>query len=78
VSEGDSVKIRLDRREPRAAELAAFVAAVRGEQPLAVTGWDGLEALRLAEAVRRSGVEHREITLAAGEAVGEAGLGRPL
>jgi predicted dehydrogenase len=64
VSEGDVIKIRLDRQEPLAAELGAFVAAVRGEGPLVVTGWDGLEALRLAEAIGRSGQEHRELTLA--------------
>jgi UDP-N-acetylglucosamine 3-dehydrogenase len=64
VSEGDSIKIRLDRHEALAAELEAFVKAVRGEAPLLVTGWDGLEALRLAEAVRQSGRERRAITLA--------------
>ena len=63
VSEGDSLKIRLDRQEALAAELEAFVQAVRGEAPLVVTGWDGLEALRLAEAIRQSGRERREIVL---------------
>jgi predicted dehydrogenase len=64
VSEGDVIKIRLDREEALAAELAAFVAAVRGDGPLLVTGWDGLEALRLAEAIRQSGREHRDLALA--------------
>jgi UDP-N-acetylglucosamine 3-dehydrogenase len=64
VSEGDIIQLRLDRQEPLAAELASFISAVRGEGPLVVTGWDGLEALRLAEALRQSGLERREITLA--------------
>ena len=67
VSEGDVIKIRLDRQEALAAELTAFAAAVRGEAPLVVTGWDGLEALRLAEAIRQSGREHRELTLTGSE-----------
>ena len=32
-------------------ELAAFIAAVRGEAPIAVTGEDGLKALTLAQAI---------------------------
>jgi len=34
--------------EPLALELASFVRAVRGEEPVAVTGQEGLDALRLA------------------------------
>ncbi|HEY3111140.1 MAG TPA: Gfo/Idh/MocA family oxidoreductase [Chloroflexota bacterium] len=62
VSEGDVLKIRLDRQEALAAELAAFAAAARGDGPAIVTADDGLEALRLAEAIVRSGLEHREIS----------------
>src|SRR5262245_26717531 len=62
VSEGDVLKIRIDRQEALAAELAAFALAARGDGPTIVTAGDGLEALRLAEAIVRSGLEHREIS----------------
>jgi predicted dehydrogenase len=64
VSEGDMVKLRIDRQEVLAAELAAFVAAARGDAPPVVTGSDGLEALRIAEAIVASGQHHREIKVA--------------
>lgn len=63
VSEGDVLKVRIDRQEALAAELSAFVAAARGEAPPVVTGRDGLEALRIAEAIVASGQQHREIGL---------------
>jgi predicted dehydrogenase len=62
VSEGDVLKIRIDRQEALAAELSAFTAAVAGARPPIVSGEDGLEALRIAEAIVRSGLEHREIS----------------
>jgi len=63
VSEGDVLKVRIERQEALAAELAAFVVAARGDGPPVMTADDGLEALRLAEAIVRSGLEHREISL---------------
>jgi predicted dehydrogenase len=39
-------------RDPLGSEVAAFVAAVRGDAPFRVPGSDGLRALELAEAVR--------------------------
>jgi myo-inositol 2-dehydrogenase / D-chiro-inositol 1-dehydrogenase len=45
------------------AELAAFLAAVRGEQPAATSARDGLEALRIAIAATRSVVERRLVRL---------------
>lgn len=69
VSEGDVVKIRIDRQEALAAELQAFAAAARGEAPPVVTGQDGLEALRIAEAIVASGLEHRQV------AIGGVGVG---
>ena len=38
-------------------QLRNFVAAVRGEEPLAITAHDGLEAVRLIESVYRSSAE---------------------
>jgi predicted dehydrogenase len=64
VSEGNMTRIRIERREPLAAELAAFVAAVRDGAPLQVTAADGLAALQLAEALVASGCESRAIDLA--------------
>ncbi|TAK25598.1 MAG: Gfo/Idh/MocA family oxidoreductase [Chloroflexota bacterium] len=69
VSEGDIVKIRVDRQEALAAELAAFVRAALGESPLEVTGYDGLEALRIASALVRSGIEHRHVVLSDDEVI---------
>jgi predicted dehydrogenase len=62
VSEGDVLKVRIERQEALAAELVAFAAAARGDGPPVVTADDGLEALRLAEAIVCSGLEHREIS----------------
>ncbi|MDE2727640.1 MAG: Gfo/Idh/MocA family oxidoreductase [Gemmatimonadota bacterium] len=44
-------KTSKDRREPLESELASFVAAVRGDAPAPVTGFDGREALRVSLAV---------------------------
>lgn len=54
------------------AELVAFLAAARGEQPPATSGRDGVEALRIAIAATRSLMERRAVALdeiRAGEAV---------
>lgn len=55
VSEGEMVRYPLKRYEPLKAELEAFVASVQNDTPVAVSGNDGLEALRLAEALIQSG-----------------------
>jgi len=44
----EQVPIDAPEGEPLALELASFVAAVRGREPVAVSGEEGLEALRLA------------------------------
>jgi len=41
----------LDKADALLAETEAFVAAIRDDTPCAVTGWDGVAALELAEAV---------------------------
>ncbi len=61
VSEGSMVRYSLQRYEPLKAELQAFLKAVRGEAPVAVTGEDGLKALRLALALVESGLKHQVI-----------------
>ncbi len=61
VSEGSMVKYALQRYEPLRAELQAFLKAVRGEAPVAVTGEDGLAALRLALALVESGMKHQVV-----------------
>ena len=54
----------LERFEPAYRnELAAFLAAARGEQAPASTARDGLEALRVAVAATRSYVERRSVAM---------------
>jgi predicted dehydrogenase len=55
VSEGEMVRYPLRRYEPLRAELEAFVDAVVHGKPVPVSGADGLEALRLAQALIESG-----------------------
>jgi len=62
VSEGRMIRHVVAKKEPLRAEQEAFVAALRGDGPVAVSGNDGLKALELAQAVVTSGLEHRVIT----------------
>lgn len=59
VSEGKMVRYHIEKREPLRAEHDAFYATVRGEKPVAVSGDDGLRALKLAQAVVTSGLDHQ-------------------
>jgi predicted dehydrogenase len=61
VSEGRMIRYVVTKKEPLRAEQEAFLAAVRGEAPVAVTGRDGLKALELAQAMVASGLEHRVV-----------------
>jgi len=63
VSEGRMIRHVVAKKEPLRGEQEAFLAAVRGEIPIPVTGLDGLKALELAQAVVTSGIEHHAITL---------------
>ena len=65
VSEGRMIRHVVTKKEPLRAEQEAFLAAVAGEAPEAVTGLDGLRALTLAQAVVKSGEEHRALTMGA-------------
>lgn len=64
VSEGRMIRHVVVKKEPLLAEQEAFLAAVRGEASVAVTGQDGLRALELAQAVVTSGLEHHAVLLA--------------
>ncbi|MDY0019408.1 MAG: Gfo/Idh/MocA family oxidoreductase [Anaerolineae bacterium] len=55
VSEGRMIRYPLQRYEPLKAELEAFATAVVNDQPVPVSGEDGLAALRLALALVHSG-----------------------
>lgn len=60
-------------RDAYAAELAAFLAVVRGERPVPVTARDGLEAMRIAVAATTSVRERRPVALS--EIPGQAPAG---
>ncbi len=64
VSEGKMIRYVVNKKEPLSAELEAFLSAVCGEAPVAVTGQDGLKVLELAQAMVTSGLEHRIVSLA--------------
>ncbi len=61
VSEGNVLGIRIQRHEPLAAELNDFASAVREQRAPTVTGYDGLETLRLALNFVNSGKENKPI-----------------
>jgi UDP-N-acetylglucosamine 3-dehydrogenase len=61
VSEGRMVRYPIRRYEPLRAELEAFADAVLYDQPVPVTGQDGLRALQLALALVESGKTHRQV-----------------
>lgn len=63
VSEGRMIRHVVSKKEPLVAELESFRDAVKGEVPVSVTGWDGLRALALAQAVVTSGLEQRPVVL---------------
>jgi len=61
VSEGQMIRLKLERREPLRVELEALVAAARGEPARLVTGQDGLIALELALGLVQASREGRVI-----------------
>jgi UDP-N-acetylglucosamine 3-dehydrogenase len=54
VTEGDMTRFAIAKPEPLGAELQALLAMVRGEESAVVTLAEGLEAVRIAEAVLES------------------------
>jgi UDP-N-acetylglucosamine 3-dehydrogenase len=83
VSEGDMIKFRIERREPLKEELSAFVSAVAEAQTPSVTGWDGLQALALAQKLIESSqtrqlvwmMEESESDASARHSIGQDRLG---
>ncbi len=63
VSEGSMVRHVVRKIEPLYAEIESFLAAVRGEHPVAITGQHGLDALEAAHAIAVSGLEERVVSL---------------
>jgi predicted dehydrogenase len=63
VSEGDMVRLRIEKTEPLRVELDRFARAVRGETIPLVSGADGLAALRVALRVVEAGLKGAVISL---------------
>lgn len=63
VSEGAVTVLPVEKREPLQLEIEAFVAAVCGEAPVAVTPDDALAAMAAAEALIRSARTGEPVTL---------------
>jgi len=62
VTEGNVTRFAINRAEPLRAQLEAFVLAVRGDAPVAVTGEQGLRVLELALAAVEAGAAGRTLT----------------
>ncbi|MCL4868004.1 MAG: Gfo/Idh/MocA family oxidoreductase [Anaerolineae bacterium] len=56
VNEGRMIRHVVAKKEPLRAELESFLAAIKGENPVPVTGQDGLKSLTLAQALVQSGL----------------------
>lgn len=63
VSEGNMVRYRIERQEPLRVELEAFVDTIRGKETIPLVPLsDGIAAVALAEALKRSASTHRAVT----------------
>jgi predicted dehydrogenase len=63
VSEGDMLRLRIDKVEPLKVELDHFVRAVRGEDVQVVSGEDGLAALRIVRKIVQAGLEGKVMSM---------------
>lgn len=63
VSEGEMRRYPIQRQEPLKAELNSFIHAVLNNEPVPVSGEDGMAALKLALALVESGRTHQVITI---------------
>jgi UDP-N-acetylglucosamine 3-dehydrogenase len=63
VSEGQTIKYEIKRKEPLKAELEAFVEAIVEDREPAIGGEEGLRAVVLAQRLVESGQQHRVIVL---------------
>jgi UDP-N-acetylglucosamine 3-dehydrogenase len=61
VTIGPMIRFALKRYEPLKAEIESFLNAIQENTPMPVSGEDGLAALRLAIALKKSSEEHRII-----------------
>jgi len=61
VSEGSMTRYPLQRHEPLKTELQAFVGALIRDEPVPISGTEGLQALRLALALVESGRTNRVV-----------------
>jgi UDP-N-acetylglucosamine 3-dehydrogenase len=65
VSEGDMLRLRIDKVEPLKIELERFTRAVRGEDVKVVSGEDGLAALRIVRQIVQAGLEGTVVSVPA-------------
>jgi predicted dehydrogenase len=56
--EGDMIRFALDKREPLRVEWEEFLAALRAGGPAPISGYEGLAALSIAEAIKASADRH--------------------
>ena len=61
VSEGNMMRLRIDKAEPLRRELESFVAAVRGTGGEIVAGEDGLKAVEITQQIVAAGLTGRVI-----------------
>jgi predicted dehydrogenase len=61
VREGAMTRFVIAKKEPLRSEQEAFLAAVRGEIPVAVTGEDGLRVVEIAQALIASGKDNQAV-----------------
>jgi predicted dehydrogenase len=63
ISEGSMIRYAIKRQEPLRAELQAFISAIQEQNPMPVTGEDGLAALKLALALMKSGQTNQVVKI---------------
>ncbi len=63
VSEGDMVRLRIDKSEPLRIELETFLSATRGEDAPVVSAEDGIAALAIVQKLVQAGMNGRVIEM---------------
>lgn len=63
VSEGKMTRFVLAKKEPLRSEQEAFIDAVVNDKEVPIKGEDGLQALKLAKAIVKSGEEHQALNV---------------
>jgi UDP-N-acetylglucosamine 3-dehydrogenase len=69
VTEGNVTRFAISRAEPLRAQLDAFARAVLGDEPVAVSGEQGLRVLKLALAVAEAGSAGRTVVFDPAETI---------